>query len=86
MIKAVTGLDLDRDKMRWIAGNISNATRRFNTREGLTPEDDKLPKRFYKEVLPETKKVITEEEMDQLLKDYYEARGWDEQGVPPATS
>jgi len=86
MIKAVTGLDLDRDKMRLIAGNISNATRRFNIREGLTSEDDKLPKRFYKEVLPETQKIITEEEMDRLLKDYYKVRGWDETGVPPATS
>ena len=86
MIKAVTGLELDREQMKSIANNISTATRRFNIREGLTPEDDKLPKRFYKEVLPETQKIITEEEMDRLLKDYYKVRGWDEQGVPPATS
>ena len=82
MIKAVTGLELDREKMMSIAGNISTATRRFNIREGLTPEDDKLPKRFYKEVLPETQKIITEEEMDRLLKDYYKVRGWNEMGVP----
>ncbi|MCD4715172.1 MAG: aldehyde ferredoxin oxidoreductase C-terminal domain-containing protein, partial [Desulfobacterales bacterium] len=82
MIKAVTGLELDRERMKTIANNISSDTRRFNIREGLTPEDDKLPKRFYKEVLPETQKVITEEEMDRLLKDYYEVRGWDEKGIP----
>ncbi len=86
MIKAITGLDLDRNKMKTIANNISSATRRFNVQEGLTPEGDKLPKRFYKEALPETNKIITEEEMDRLLKDYYKVRGWDEQGVPPATS
>ncbi len=83
MIKAVTGLELDRERMKSIANNISSATRRFNIREGLTLEDDKLPKRFYKEVLPETQKIITEEEMDQLLGDYYRVRGWDEMGVPP---
>ena len=86
IIKGVTGLELDTKQMRSIAGRISSATRRFNIREGLRPEDDKLPKRFYKEVLPETKKIITEEEMDRLLKDYYKVRGWDEQGVPPVTS
>ena len=86
MIKAVTGFDLDKEGMRSIARNISDETRRFNLREGLTPEGDKLPKRFHTEVLPETQKIITEEEMDRLLKDYYKVRGWDEEGVPPAMS
>ncbi|MEW6137069.1 MAG: aldehyde ferredoxin oxidoreductase family protein [Thermodesulfobacteriota bacterium] len=83
MIKGLTGLDLDRDAMKIIAGSISDNTRRFNVREGLTPQDDKLPKRFCNEVLPETGKIITEEQMDELLKDYYRARGWDEMGRPP---
>ena len=82
MMKGAFGLDLDREKMRDIASNITDNTRRFNIREGLVPEDDRLPKRFYKEVLPETGKVITEEQMEQLLKDYYEARGWDKGGRP----
>jgi aldehyde:ferredoxin oxidoreductase len=83
MIKAATGLELDRDKMRSMAGRISNETRRFNIREGLTMEDDLLPPRFYQEALPETKKVIKEAEMEQLLKDYYRVRGWDDLGIPP---
>ena len=83
MIKGVTGLDLEKPDMRSIAGAITDNTRRFNVREGLTPEEDKLPKRFCNEVLPETGKIISEEQMDALLKDYYSARGWDEQGRPP---
>jgi aldehyde:ferredoxin oxidoreductase len=82
MLKGVTGLELDRAKMRSIAGAITDNTRRFNVREGLTPEEDKLPKRFCNEVLPETGKIISEEMMEALLKDYYAARGWDEQGHP----
>ena len=82
IIKGITGLELDTEKMKLIANNISSATRRFNIREGLTPEADKLPKRFYKEALPETNKIITEEQMDQMLTDYYRVRGWDEMGVP----
>jgi len=83
VIRAVTGLDLDTTAMRAIARNISDDTRRFNIREGLTPDEDRLPPRFHTEPLPETGKIITEAQMEQLLKDYYRARGWDEDGVPP---
>jgi aldehyde:ferredoxin oxidoreductase len=85
LIRAVTGLDLNVEQMRCIAQSISSATRRFNIREGLTPEGGSLPKRFHTEVLPETQKVITEEQMDRLLTDYYRVRGWNEDGVPPET-
>jgi aldehyde:ferredoxin oxidoreductase len=69
--------------LREIATNITDDTRRFNLREGLTPEDDQLPRRFSKEVLPETGKTISEEQMAVLLREYYLARGWDEHGNPP---
>ena len=61
---------------------IENNTRRFNIREGLTAAEDHLPKRFTSEVLPETKKGITREQMSILLREYYAARNWDENGVP----
>ncbi|MBI5250881.1 MAG: aldehyde ferredoxin oxidoreductase C-terminal domain-containing protein, partial [Desulfomonile tiedjei] len=83
MIKGITGLELDKDSMRAIARSIADDTRRFNLREGLDPAEDRLPKRFYKEPLPETGKIISEEDMERLLADYYRARGWDEQGRPP---
>jgi aldehyde:ferredoxin oxidoreductase len=63
-------------------GTLSNDTRRFNLREGLIHEDDFLPSRFHKEALPETNQIITEGTMKQLLKDYYKARGWDNNGLP----
>ncbi len=84
MIKAVTGLDMNTEKMRSLARNVSDNTRRFNIREGLTPDDDRLPKHFHKQVLPETNQVITEEQMEILLKEYYRARRWDIYGQPPA--
>ncbi|MBW2624330.1 MAG: aldehyde ferredoxin oxidoreductase family protein, partial [Deltaproteobacteria bacterium] len=62
MIRAITGQDLTQEEMRNIAGNITNNTRRFNLREGLTMDDDRLPKRFLHETLPETEKIITEED------------------------
>jgi aldehyde:ferredoxin oxidoreductase len=82
IIKGATGLELDKAGMRAIAQSILDDTRRFNIREGLTPADDKLPSRFYSEALPETGKTISREDMDQMLSDYYRARGWDESGRP----
>jgi len=83
IIKGTTGLALDSRSMRAIATRISNDTRRFNLREGLSAADDQLPPRFYKEPLPESNKVIHKSQMAQLLKEYYAARGWNEKGEPP---
>lgn len=83
IIKGTTGLDLSQEAMRSIAAEVTGNTRRFNVREGLTMEDDRLPRRFHEEALPETGKVIKAEEMEILLREYYAARGWDEQGRPP---
>ncbi|MBU1739987.1 MAG: aldehyde ferredoxin oxidoreductase C-terminal domain-containing protein, partial [Proteobacteria bacterium] len=82
IIEGATGLDLDVDGLRAVARAVTDDTRRFNLREGLTPADDKLPGRFHREVLPETGKIITPEQMEVMLEEYYRARGWDEQGRP----
>jgi aldehyde:ferredoxin oxidoreductase len=80
MIKGLTGLDLDTPALKAIAARCSDATRRFNLREGLTPKDDLLPPRFHDESLPETGEVITREDMSTLMKDYYRHRRWSEDG------
>ena len=82
MVKAVTGLELSEDEMRALARRVMDDTRRFNLREGLTPADDQLPPRFYSQALPETGKVITRQQMDTMLAEYYRVRGWDELGRP----
>lgn len=86
IIKGITGLDLGREGMKAIARRITNNTRRFNIREGLTIQDDHLPVRFYSEILPETGKLITRDDMCRLLADYYQVRGWCEDGKPPDDS
>jgi len=83
ILKATTGMELNSGKMRSIAGAITDNTRRFNLREGLTPKEDRIPRRFFREVLPETQKIITENQMEQLITDYYKERGWNEKGEPP---
>ena len=82
IIGGTTGLKLSADDMRSIATAVTDNTRRFNIREGLTMEDDRLPKRFHKEAL-ESGQVITQDDMKTLMKEYYQARDWDEKGIPP---
>ena len=81
IIEGTTGLRLTKEDMRSIASSITDNTRKFNLREGLTTKDDHLPSRFHNEAL-ESGKVITKEQMEQLLKEYYQARGWDKMGIP----
>ncbi|MBW2038858.1 MAG: aldehyde ferredoxin oxidoreductase family protein [Deltaproteobacteria bacterium] len=82
IVEGTTGLRLYRVGLRKIASQIMDNTRRFNLREGLTKADDILPIRFHQEPLPETGKVITKEQMEKLLADYYCYRGWDSEGRP----
>ncbi|UCF84625.1 MAG: aldehyde ferredoxin oxidoreductase family protein [Desulfobacteraceae bacterium] len=83
IIEGTMGLKLTKDDIRSIASSITDNTRRFNIREGLTSKDDHLPRRFHTEALKESGKVITQEEMETLLKEYSQARGWDKEGIPP---
>lgn len=81
VIGLVTGLDASKEALRARAAYVSSMTRKFNLREGLTREDDKLPARIHREALP-TGQSLSAEEMDTMLQDYYRLRGWDEKGVP----
>jgi aldehyde:ferredoxin oxidoreductase len=82
VVAAATGMEVGEEDLRKIACNIANATRIFNIREGVTREDDTLPRRFFEEPIEEGK-VLRKEDFDRLLAEYYELRGWDARGVPP---
>jgi aldehyde:ferredoxin oxidoreductase len=81
IIEMTTGLKADKAALQKIASELSLLTRCFNTREGLKPEDDRLPRRFYKEML-KSGHVVNETDLTAMLKDYYALRGWDENGAP----
>jgi aldehyde:ferredoxin oxidoreductase len=51
-------------------------------REGLTKEQDTLPKRFFRERLQEGRSRDRVADLGQLMKDYYFVKGWDADGVP----
>ena len=80
-INFATGFNFTKQDLRKIAANIATMTRQFNLKEGLTVEDDKLPMRFLEEKLP-SGESISNEEMQQMLDDYYFYRSWDKYGSP----
>jgi len=81
MVHALTGFFNSRETLKAAADAVSNIVRRFNIREGLKPEDDRLPKGLHRE-LKQTGHVLTEEELETMLSEYYELKGWDASGVP----
>jgi aldehyde:ferredoxin oxidoreductase len=42
----------------------------------VTKKEDKLPRRFFREVLGDTGKTIQPQDLKVMLKEYYQLRGW----------
>ena len=49
---------------------------------GFTKEDDRLPDRLLKEPMPAGPAKGLVNELDVMLKEYYEVRGWGEDSIP----
>lgn len=81
IVPLVTGLPASTKDLRKKASLIADMTRTFNLREGLLPEQDRLPIRLHREALP-SGHSITEQELATMLGEYYSLRGWDEKGGP----
>lgn len=81
-LKAITGKNYDVVELTKIGERIYNLERLYNMREGLTKDDDTLPPRFLNEPLTEGASKGSTVPLENMLKDYYFVRGWDENGVP----
>jgi len=75
MISAATGIDGSRENLSLIAGKIALKARQFNLREGMTAADETLPQAFHTP-LEDTKSVITQAQMAQMMEDYRALRNW----------
>jgi len=79
IIHKTTGLDAGQKALKEKARAIATLIRRFNLREGMQPEDERLPKALH-QALKDSGKVITPEQLEIMLKEYYQLQGWDESG------
>jgi aldehyde:ferredoxin oxidoreductase len=85
-LEAVTGLDFDGPADRRVGERIVNLERLFNAARGIDRREDSLPARFVREPLNaqgESHGAVLE--LEAMLDEYYEARGWDRRrGLPKA--
>ena len=85
MYEAATGIEMDEAKITLASKRVINIEKSFNVREGARRSLDVLPWRLMNEPMeaPDgTLAVNSKEELDLMLSDYYQFRGWDENGVP----
>ncbi|MBW2031237.1 MAG: aldehyde:ferredoxin oxidoreductase, partial [Deltaproteobacteria bacterium] len=80
LVGAVTGLEFTPDDVMRVGERVNNLARAFNVREGFSREDDTLPERIMTEPLKggaAKGHYISKEDLNQMLDEYYEARGWE---------
>jgi aldehyde:ferredoxin oxidoreductase len=84
LVNAVTGLNYNAGSLEIIAWRTLTLERMFNIQAGFTRDDDWLPSRFYSEKLDmEGRSIVcSKEAFCQMHQEYYEAMGWDRDGVP----
>lgn len=85
MLRAVTGWDVTLDELMEVGRRRLNLFRVFNAREGFGRKDDKLPKKFFKQLQgtgPTAGFALTHEEIDSAIDAYYKLAGWTADGAP----
>jgi aldehyde:ferredoxin oxidoreductase len=85
LIALSTGLDITPKELKVIGERIYTLERTMLVKDGITRQDDTLPKRYFEEPIPEGPargEVISRKEFDGMLDEYYRLHGWDGNGIP----
>lgn len=85
IVNALSGSNYSAEDIRDCGERVNNIARIFNIREGFTRADDDLPDRIKNEPLMAGGSKgahIPQAELDFMLDEFYEARGWTKEGIP----
>jgi len=85
LVTAATGIQFTPDDVYKVGERCVNTAKLFNLKAGFTRDDDDLPKRLKTEPLKDGGSkgaVLSQEELNIMLDEYYEARGWTSEGIP----
>lgn len=86
LLSKVTGWSCSETELKRAGERIHTLKKLFNIREGWQPRDDWLPERLLSESLPTgvaRGTGLTSDELRMMIRGYYQARGWDENGFIP---
>ena len=82
MYRTATGETLADEELLKAGDRIWNLEKLYNLKNGFTKSDDILPPRLLNEPIPDGPAKGKVNELEIMLKEYYQVRGWDENGVP----
>jgi aldehyde:ferredoxin oxidoreductase len=85
LIRLAADLEFSREDLEAVAHRILDTERLINMREGVTREDDTLPRRYFEDGVPLKAYEghrIEREKFREMLAGYYRLRGWDDEGRP----
>ena len=85
MVNGATGIGLTKEDVSRVGERVNNLARVFNITAGFTRADDTFPERIMTEVIKEggsKGQIITKDELDFMLNEYYDARNWTREGIP----
>ncbi|MFQ6074391.1 MAG: aldehyde ferredoxin oxidoreductase C-terminal domain-containing protein, partial [Candidatus Bathyarchaeia archaeon] len=81
-----TGIEMTPEELQIAGERINNLARLFNVREGFSRKDDTVPAKVMGTPIPDEViskgSYVSQKDLDLLLDDYYEARGWTKDGIP----
>ncbi len=78
----VTGWDMDMAEFMRSGERASNLKRLYNVRLGMSRKDDTLPCRMLHETLPDGGAANYLPNLEAMLDEYYDYRGWTRDGIP----
>ncbi|MCK4392066.1 aldehyde ferredoxin oxidoreductase, partial [Candidatus Bipolaricaulota bacterium] len=79
LISAITGWEVSLWELMKVGERRLNMQRVFNLREGLSPEQDKLPERVYAQIDsgPNKGVAMSKQEVEEAKQAYFRMRDWD---------
>jgi aldehyde:ferredoxin oxidoreductase len=80
LLNAATGAGYDLDELCLVGERIFNAERLWLNRAGFARAQDDLPPRMVSEPMPDGPAKGMVCHLDEMLTEYYELRGWDQDG------
>jgi len=83
-VNAVMDWDLDMQGLLHLGERLFNLKRLFNVRLGIGRKDDTLPERLLTKDRGTGRAAGNLPPLEKMLAEYYELRGWDEEGIPKA--
>jgi aldehyde:ferredoxin oxidoreductase len=82
LLNLATGADYTVESLLQAGDRIYTLERLFLTEAGFSRADDTLPRRMLEEPMPDGPAKGHVVELDEMLPQFYQLRGWDENGVP----